>query len=334
MKIVVDGYGGDNAPYEIVKGAVEALRRDKELEVIITGRAEELSQIIAELGGSERLTIVQADEVIGCEEVPTVAIRRKKDSSLVKALNILKEPDVGGFVSAGSTGAVLAGGIFLLGRLEGVKRPALAPVLPTQKGTGVILIDCGANVDCKVEHLVQFAIMGVSYMQAVYGIENPRVGLLSNGAENEKGNELVKNANQSFRDMDINFGGNIEARDILTGDFDVIVSDGFNGNIALKSAEGTANMVFSALKDEINKSFRAKLGALFLKKSLLGLKKRMDYTEHGGAAFLGVIKPIVKTHGSTKAKSLAASILQVKKMAESGVIEKLGVRIKKYIGDE
>ncbi len=334
MKIVVDGYGGDNAPYEIVKGAIEALRLDNSLTIIITGREQELKGIIAGLGGSERLIVVDAQEVIGCDETPTIAIRRKKNSSLVRALEILKEPDVAGFVSAGSTGAVLAGGIFLLGRLPGVKRPALAPILPTQTGKGAILIDCGANVDCKVEHLVQFAVMGVGYMQAVYGIENPRVGLLSNGAEDEKGNELILAANKALKKTDINFKGNIEARDILSGDYDVIVSDGFNGNIALKSAEGTANMVFSALKDEIKKSFRAKLGALLMKKSLFGLKKSMDYTEHGGAAFLGVVKPLVKTHGSTKAKSIAASVLQAKKMAESGVIAKLSAHVGHYLGDE
>ncbi len=334
MKIVVDGFGGDNAPYEIVKGAVQALKTDKELEIIITGNEEAIKHIISGMYSGERLTIVNSTEVISCEEVPTVAIRRKKDSSLVKALNILKETDVDGFVSAGSTGAVLAGGIFLLGRMKGVKRPALAPVLPTIKGGNVVLIDCGANVDCKVEHMLQFAIMGFAYMKAVYGIEQPRVGLLSNGAENEKGNDLVRAVNTALRGMDINFLGNIEARDMLSGDYDVIVSDGFNGNIALKSAEGTANMVFTALKQEIKSSFRAKIGALFMKKSLMGLKKRMDYTEHGGAAFLGVTKPIVKSHGSTKAKSLAAAILQAKKMAESSVIARLGSELNKYLTDE
>lgn len=334
MKIVVDGYGGDNAPYEIVKGVVEALKQDKELEVIITGNEAALQHLVDEMYNGDRLTIVNAPEIITCEEVPTVAIRRKKDSSLVKALNIVKEHDVGGFVSAGSTGAVLAGGIFILGRLKGITRPALAPVLPTANGGKVVLIDCGANVDCKVEQLMQFAVMGVAYMQTVYGIDNPKVGLLSNGAENEKGNDLVKATNVALRNSDINFIGNIEGRDILTGDCDVVVADGFNGNIALKSAEGTANMVFSVLKKEIKSSFKAKLGALFMKKSLMNIKKNLDYTEHGGAAFLGVSKPLIKTHGSTKAKSLAASILQAKKMAESNVISRLGGELKKYLSDE
>ncbi|NCA67771.1 MAG: phosphate acyltransferase PlsX [Clostridia bacterium] len=334
MKIVVDGYGGDNAPYEIVKGAVQAVNQDKDLEVIITGNEEALKHIIAEFYSGARITIVDAPEVITCEEVPTIAIRRKKNSSLVKALTILKEKDVDGFVSAGSTGAVLAGGIFTLGRLNGVKRPALAPVLPTMKGGNVMLIDCGANIECKVEHLVQFAIMGICYMQAVYAIANPKVGLLSNGAENEKGSDLIRTTNSSLRAMDINFAGNVEARDIVSGDYDVIVADGFNGNIALKSAEGTANMVFAALKEEIGKSFKAKIGALLMKSSFKALKKRLDYTEYGGAAFLGVLKPLIKTHGSTKAKSIAASILQAKKMAESGITAKLDKQLKKYFGNE
>lgn len=334
MKIVVDGYGGDNAPYEIVKGVVKALNTDNELEIIITGREKELTHIVQELYTGDKITIVDAPDVIGCDESPTVAIRRKKDSSLVKALTILKEEDCGGFVSAGSTGAVLAGGIFTVGRLKGVKRPALAPVLPTVTGGNVVLVDCGANIDCKVEHLLQFAVMGVCYMQAVYGIENPRVGLLSNGAENEKGNELIKLANPELRKMDINFLGNVEAREILSGDYDVIVADGFNGNIALKSAEGTSSAVFNILKSEISKSFFAKIGALLMMKTFRGVKRRLDYTEHGGAAFLGIVKPIVKTHGSTKAKSLAASILQAKKMAEARLTQTLAEKLKFYLKDE
>ncbi|MBQ4444007.1 MAG: phosphate acyltransferase PlsX [Clostridia bacterium] len=321
MRIAVDAFGGDNAPVEVVAGAVKALGMDENLEIVLVGKPAVLADLLNEYGNPKRISVCEAQDVIDCNESPTIAIRRKKDSSLVKTFGVLEEAD--GAVSAGSTGAVLAGGIFLCGRIKGVKRPALCPVLPTVKGGHVILADCGANTDCKPEYLVQFAQMGVAYMQCLYGLENPRVGLLSNGAEEEKGNELTKAAHALLKESDLNFVGNAEAREILSGDYDVVVADGFDGNVALKSAEGTAGAVFTLLKEGINSSFRAKLGALMLKPVLKKIKKTMDYTEYGGAAFVGINKPLVKVHGSAKAKTFAAAILQCAEMAKGDLVGKL-----------
>ncbi len=331
MNIVVDGFGGDNSPQEIVKGTVQAVYAEDGFSVTLTGNQEQLQELLSYYGYTgDRISIYHTTEIIGCDEAPVLAIRRKKDSSLVRGLDLLKNEDYDGFISAGSTGAVLAGGVFVVGRMKGVKRPALAPALPTLKGGSVLLVDCGANTDCEKEFLAQFALMGISYAKAVYGIAEPRVGLLSNGAEDEKGNELIKETNALFKTMDINFVGNVEARYILSGDYDVIVADGFDGNVALKSAEGTANAVFSLLKEEINSGFRTKLGALLMKPALKRIKKRMDYTEHGGAAFLGVKKPMVKLHGSTKAKSVCKGILQLKKMIEGNTIGLLEKELSRF----
>ena len=326
MKIVVDAYGGDNAPSEVVLGAVQAVRKDSTLQVVLVGKEDPLRAMLAEYDNPKQIEIVKAEDVIDCNESPTVAVRRKKDSSIVRMFEVL--PDADGAVSAGSTGAVLAGGIFLCGRIRGVKRPALCPVLPTVKGGHVLLVDCGANTDCKPEYLVQFAEMGRAYMRCLFCNDSPRLGLLSNGAEDEKGNDLVKEAHALLAAADLGLVRNVEAREILSGDFDVIVSDGFNGNIALKSAEGTAGAVFELLKEGIEGSFRAKLGALLLKPVLKQIKKRMDYTEYGGAAFLGIRKPLVKVHGSAKAKTFCAAILQCAEMAKSKLVERLTEALK------
>ena len=323
IKIALDGFGGDNSPNEIVKGAVRAVETADGFSVVITGEQQEIQALLHEYGYTgNRISIYHTTQIIGCDEEPTLAIRRKKDSSLVKGLELLKTGECDGFISAGSTGAVLAGGIFIVGRMEGVKRPCLCPALPTVRGGTVLLADCGANVDCKVEYLEQFFALACGYAKAINGVENPRVCLLSNGAEDEKGNDLIKETNKVFRSKP-NFMGNIESRYILSGDCDVVVADGFNGNIALKSAEGTANAVFSLLKQEIESSLRTKIGAGLMKPALKRIKKRMDYTEHGGAAFLGVKKPMVKLHGSTKAKSVCAGILQVKSMIENNLISEM-----------
>ena len=322
MKIAVDGYGGDNAPKEIVKGVVDALRVDPELEIVLTGKTEELSALTGGDTFGGRLTIRQADDVISCEEVPTVAIRMKKNSSLVVALDLVASGEADGLVSAGSTGAVLIGATLKVGRIKGVERPALAPALPTVKGGNVILCDCGANVDCKPSYLVGFARMASAYQKGVFHLEEPRVGLLNNGAESTKGNTFSLEAYQLLSACpDIRFVGNVEARDILSGEVDVVVADGFDGNVALKSAEGTANAVFTLLKQEIMSSFRSKIGALLLKPAFKRLKKKVDYNEHGGAAFLGVKKPVVKAHGASKAKSICGAILQTRDMIRGGVCE-------------
>lgn len=330
MKIVLDVFGGDYAPSEILKGAVMALNCEKPINLILVGKVDlienELRNIACDM---TRIEIVGADDIITNDDVPTTAIRSKKNSSLVVALNELKNrEDAVGMVSAGSTGAVLAGGIFILGRIKGISRPALAPILPTVSGGNVLLIDCGANVDCKSNNLCDFALMGSAYMKSVYKIESPRVALLSNGVEDKKGNELNKEAFKLLKEIkSINFVGNMEARDCLSGNYDVLVTDGFAGNIALKSLEGSVGVIFSVLKQEIASSFRAKIGALFMKSAFKSLKKKMDYNNNGGAPFLGVEKIIVKSHGASKAKSICASILQVKQMADAQLVENLKISI-------
>lgn len=327
MKIIVDALGGDYAPKEAVLGALDALELKKSLHVVLVG---DQGLIRNELAGKTydvaRLEIVHAPEVISNDEVPTTAVKTKKESSIVKGLELLaSDPDALGFVSAGSTGAVLVAAYMKLGRIKGVSRPALAPALPTLKGKPVILCDCGANVDCKPINLLHFAVMASAFSCAVTDTVKPVVGLLSNGAEDKKGNELNREAFELLKNSPyIEFKGNCEARDMLSGDFDVVVADGFNGNIALKSAEGTAGAIFSILMDGIKRGgLKAKLGALLLRPVLKDVKTRMDYNSQGGACFLGVNKVVVKAHGASKRKSICASILQARKLAKSGVVEKI-----------
>ena len=329
MRIALDGYGGDYSPDEVVKGAIAALQANDTLEILLTGKTAELSDLIGKNTFAGRLTIKDAPSVIGCEEIPTVAIRTKKDSSLVAALDAVAADEADGLVSAGSTGAVLIGSTLKIGRIKGIERPALAPALPTIKGGNVILCDCGANVDCRPSYLVGFAMMASAYQKGVYGLENPRVGLLNNGVEKTKGNAFSVEAHGLLSaSPNIHFIGNVEARDILSGDVDVVVADGFNGNIALKTAEGTANAIFSLLKESVYSSTRAKIGALLLKPVFKDLKHTLDYNEHGGAAFLGLKKPVVKAHGSSKAKSICGAVLQVAEMIKGGVCDRLAADIK------
>ncbi len=326
MKIIIDAFGGDNAPEEIVKGGVKAINENKGFGIIFTGKKERIEDILAQLEyDKSRVEIIDCAEVITNDEAPTVAIRKKSDSSLVVALKNLKENDeIGGLVSAGSTGAVLTGGLLKVGRIKGISRPALAPVLPTVKNTNVLLIDCGANVDCKPINLCHFAILGSGYMTALYGIEKPRVALLSNGTEDKKGNELCHETFPLLKEMDcINFVGNMEARDILSGDVDVVVADGFAGNVALKSLEGAVGSVLSMMKEGIMSSFKAKMGYLLMKKTFKELKAKLDYNKKGGAPFLGVEKIIIKSHGSSKADSIASSVLQAKQMYENDLTGKI-----------
>ena len=332
MKIVIDCYGADYSPDELVKGAITSVNLIPDLEIVLTGKQDEIQRVIDEIGyKGDKLTIIDSPDVIDCNESPTMAIRRKTGSSLVAALNCLKnDPEVIGMISAGSTGAVLAGGLFTIGRMQGVKRPALAPFLPTINGGQTLLIDCGANVDCKPEYLKQFAIMGSIYVKAMLGIENPRVGLISNGVEDHKGNEQIHQTFDLLKNTpEINFVGNMEAREMFSGDYDVLVSDGFTGNVALKSAEGTINTFMSVLKQEIKGGgLRAKIGYLFMKKAFKNLKKRLNYTEVGGSPFLGIEKILVKSHGSSKAKTIYACVRQVIDIHNSNYIEKMREGIK------
>lgn len=327
MKIVLDVFGGDNAPQEILNGAKAALEKESDFELVLCGKKDIIDAYIKENALDEmRITVLDATEVITNDESPVDAVRNKPDSSIVKAYDYLNsDSDAKAFVSAGSTGAVLTGAVLLLKRIKGINRPALSPVLPTVTDRNVLLIDCGANTEPKAINLVQFAKMGSAFMKNVYGVESPKVGLLSNGTEDKKGNTLNKEAFPMLKESGINFVGNMEAREILSGDYDVVVSDGFSGNIALKASEGTALSMFGLIKDGIMKGgLRAKLGYLLLKPVFKGVKKKMDYNDNGGAVLLGLQKIVVKSHGSSKAKAICNSILQAKNMVDSGIIEKIG----------
>ena len=341
MKLVVDIFGGDNSPIETVAGAVEAINEQKDLSLILTGDETLINDELKKYEyDKQRIEVVHAPEVISCNESPTTAIKRKKDSSLVVAYGLLKErEDVKGLVSAGSTGAVLAGGILKLGRIKGVSRPALAPVLPAivdgeEKGN-VLLIDCGANVDCKPVNLLHFALMGSIYMNKLYGIEKPRVALLSNGVEDAKGCALTKEAFAMLKDCpNINFVGNMEARDIISGKYDVVVSDGFYGNICLKSLEAVADGMMSVLKKSVMSSLRQKIGFLFMKPAFKKLKNSLDYNKKGGAVFLGVEKIVVKAHGSSKKAAFKNAILQAMRASESGVSDIIKEEITKMVATD
>ncbi len=319
-KIVVDCFGGDDSPMVNVNGAIDALNESKNISLILSGDAEKIGTVLKEKTyDKSRVEIIDAKDVISCEELPTEAIKNKPESSMVKAFAALKEKG-DALVSIGSTGALLVGSVLKIGRIKGVSRPALAPVLPTLNGGGVVFLDAGANADCKEINLLHFAVMGSVYAENVLKIEKPKVALLSNGPEEVKGNELTKSVHAQLKTCkEINFIGNIEARDILSGIADVVVTDGFSGNIAIKSMEAVAGAVFGKLKEEIYDSFSAKIGALFMKKSLKAVKNTLDYNKKGGAVFLGIDKVIIKSHGSSKASAVKAAVLQAEKACENNL---------------
>ncbi len=327
MKIVVDAFGGDNAPVEIVKGAVLATKNNQNVEVILTGDQEKINEILkTENYDVGRISVVHAPDVISNEESPTMAIKQKKESSLVVGLELLKNDEsVIGMVSAGSTGAVLAGGLLRVGRIKGILRPALAPLLPNLKGGKTLLIDCGANMDCKPQYLEQFACIGSAYMKCLYGIEKPRVAIISVGVEDKKGNMQVHETFELLKNNpNVNFVGNMEARDMLSGEYDVLVADGYIGNVALKATEGAVETVMTILKEEIkNTGIKGKLGYLMLKKAFKNLKAKMDYTTVGGSPFLGVKKILIKSHGSSKAETIAAAIGQAVSVHEAKIIDSI-----------
>ena len=323
-KIAVDAMGGDNAPKEIIKGAVEAVQKRDDIQVILTGKEEVIAD---ELAGytynKEQITIVNTTEVIETAEPPVMAIRRKKDSSIVVGLKLVKEKKADAFVSAGSSGAVLAGGQLLVGRIKGVERPPLAPLIPTEKGFA-LMIDCGANVDARPSHLVQFAKMGSIYMKHVMGVKNPKVGIVNIGAEEEKGNALVKETFPLLKECrDINFTGSIEAREIPHGQADVIVCEAFVGNVILKLYEGVGSVLISKMKKGMMTSLRSKIGALLVKPALKSTMKDFDASEYGGAPLLGLNGLVVKTHGSSTSKEVCNSILQCVTFKEQRINEKI-----------
>lgn len=329
MRIAIDAMGGDNAPNAVLEGCCASLSLlEPDAKLLLFGDEPLLRQRLSEMRADmSHFEIYHTTETIECDESPTIAIRRKKDSSLVRAIRAVADGDAECFVSAGSSGAILAGATLIIRRQKGVLRPALAPVLPTKTGGCVLLIDCGANTDCKPRFLQQFALMGKAYMERVIGIKNPRIGLLNNGAEAEKGNELTKAAYPLLQETDICFKGNCEARDVLSGDFDVVVADGFDGNVALKSVEGTAIMMTTLLKESLMASTRGKLGAILAKPALRAFKKKMDYSEYGGAPLLGINGGAIKAHGSSDAKAIKFAILQAKKLICGDVVRVIGEAI-------
>lgn len=301
--------GGDHAPFEIVKGCVLAAE-EYDVSITLIGKQEELQKELWKYQyDKNKINIVNASEIITNDDEPALAIRRKKDSSMVKGMALVKENNQSVLISAGNTGALLAGGLLRIGRIKGILRPALAPVIPTKMGVS-LLIDAGANADCKPQNLQQFALMGSIYMNKVIGIELPRVGLVNIGAEAQKGNELTKNTYELLQNTNINFIGNVEARDIPYGVADVLVCDGFTGNVILKLTEGLATFILHSLKEEIFKSARGKIGGYFLKPSLQSFKDQFDYSEHGGAPFLGVKGGLIKAHGSSDANAIKNAIRQ------------------------
>ena len=329
ITIAVDAMGGDNAPKEIVKGAVLAVQDNEDIKVILVGQED---IILKELGGyeydNERIIIVNAVETISNNESPVLAIRRKKNSSIVVALNLVKAGEADAFVSAGSTGAVLAGGQLIIGRIKGVERPPLAPVIPTINGAS-LLIDCGANVDARPSHLVQFAKMGSIYMENVLGIKNPRVAIVNIGAEEEKGNALVKETFPLLKDLpDINFIGSIEARDIPYGYADVIVCEAFVGNVILKLYEGLGMALIKKVKEGLKSTVRSTIGALLSKSALKKTLKDFDSSQYGGAPLLGLKGLVVKTHGSSKSNEIRNSIIQCVTFTEQKIREKIEENLK------
>lgn len=322
IKIVVDAFGGDRSPQANVEGAIRALNENTDIYVIFTGDENILKEELLKYKYDKtRVEIVHASEVISCEDKPTEAIKVKKDSSLVKAFDLLRyQEDVSAMVSAGSTGAVLAGAVIKVGRIKGVKRPAFCPILPTMNNSIVGLCDSGANVDCDPIHLCQFAVMGSLYMEKGFGVDKPRVALLNIGTEDTKGDNLRKETYPLLKEInEINFVGNMESRDLLSGNYDLVVCDGFSGNVLLKSTEGACIEMLKLLKKAFTKNLKNKIGALLLKKDIYAIKDYMDYNNYGGGVMLGVNKTIVKAHGSSKSTSIYNCVKQAYNMEKNNL---------------
>ena len=322
--VAVDAMGGDNAPLEIVKGAVEAVLQRTDIKVLLVGQEDALQSLLKEYTyPAGQLQVVPASEVIETSEAPVHAIRKKKDSSLVVAMNLVKSGKADALVSAGNTGALMVGGQVVVGRIKGIERPPLAVLLPTEKGVS-LLLDCGANVDARATHLVQFAQLGSIYMEKVLGREKPSVGIVNIGAEEEKGNALVKETYPLLQACkEISFIGSVEAREIPTGVADVIVCEAFVGNVILKLYEGVGMTLIRMIKDGIKSSLRSKIGGLLVKPALKKTLNNFDTSEHGGATLLGLKGLLVKTHGSSKAKEVCNSIIQCITFKEEGVNRKI-----------
>lgn len=317
MKLAIDAMGGDHAPKEIVLGAMKAIKTYPDIHITLVGDENKIKQYLTD---SERISILHTDEVILGTDEPVRAVRRKKNASMVLAAQQVSDGKADACISAGNTGALMAAGLFVVGRIDGIDRPALSPTLPTIGGEGFLLLDVGANVDAKPEHLLQYAIMGSIYSEKVRGISNPRVGLLNIGTEEKKGNELTKHSFDLLKQANINFVGNVEARDLLDGVADVVITDGFTGNMVLKTIEGTALSMFKMLKQALMSSVKSKLAAAVLKPEFASLKNTMDYSEYGGAGLFGLKAPVIKAHGSSNSQSIFSAIRQTREMVEKDVV--------------
>lgn len=323
MKILIDAMGGDLAPKEQVAGAVLAAN-ELGVDIILCGKEEDIKRELELTGANtDRIEIHNCSEVVENEDDPVRAVRRKKDSSLVVAMKLLHEGKADALVTSGNTGAVIAAGVFELGRVKGISRPAISPLIPTIQGKPLLLLDSGANAVCTPQNLLGFAIMGSHYMENILGVKNPKVGLVNIGVEEKKGTPLTKETYQLLKEADINFAGNLEARQIPHGDVDIAVTDGFTGNVILKLMEGMGDFMKSALKGILMKSVVTKISALTMKGGLNEFKKKIDYKEHGGAPILGVDGMVVKAHGSSDAKAFAAAIRQAKRAVETDLLGKI-----------
>lgn len=326
MKIVIDAMGGDHAPQSVVEGAMLAIESLDQIETItLVGDQDKIKPFLT---NDHKISIIHTTEVISGDDEPVRAVRRKKNASLVLMAQEVKEGRADACLSAGNTGALMSAGLFQVGRIKGIERPALSPTLPTIDGKGFVFLDVGANVDAKPKQLLQYGIMGSIYSEKVRGINKPRVGLLNVGTEAGKGNELTRQAYELLSEAPINFIGNVEARDLFDGVADVVVTDGYSGNIALKTIEGTAGMMFSLLKETFMSSLKTKLAAVVLKKDLKQLKNKLDYSEYGGAGLFGLAAPVIKAHGSSSGRAIYNAIKQTSHMVENKVTEVIEVTVK------
>ena len=333
VKIIVDCFGGDHSPEANIDGAIAALRNFDDLYIILTGDEELLKAKLAERSyPADRVEIVHAPQVIDCNDRPTDAIRMKRDSSMMKGIMMLRDDDsVAGLVSAGSTGALVTGALVRVGRLAGVIRPAFCPVLPTMDGGVVGICDSGANVEVQPDMLRQFAVMGSIYMETVYGVKNPRVALLNVGVEAEKGDALRQETYKLLQETEnLNFVGNMESRDLLSGKYDLVVCDGFSGNVLVKTTEGTALELLKKLKKSIFSRTIYKIGALFMKKMFADMKAFMDYQNYGGSVLIGTSKVVVKGHGSSKARAIEKCIEQAYRMETGSIGPRIETELAKY----
>ncbi|PAV29967.1 phosphate acyltransferase [Virgibacillus profundi] len=318
MRLAIDAMGGDHAPKEIVLGAMDAISQIENLHITLIGDENKIKEYLT---NEKNIDIIHTDVVITSDDEPVRAVRRKKNASLVLMAQEVKDKKADACISAGNTGALMSAGLFVVGRIPGIDRPALSPTLPTIDGNGFLLLDVGANVDAKPNHLVQYAVMGSIYVEKVRSIKNPTVGLLNVGTEDGKGNDLTRKAFLQMKEAPINFIGNVEARDILSGAADVVVTDGFSGNVALKTIEGTAMTMFSMLKETFMASMKTKLAAGMIKNDLKGLKRKLDYSEYGGAGLFGLSAPVIKAHGSSNRRAIFSAIKQACHMVEHNVTD-------------